>query len=1029
MTTYTSSQSGLWSSNSTWGGAGHPIDGDLATIAANHVVEIDGDTTLGSAPTNDTTMVLTIQNLGHLKWTDSPGADWTFIIKGNIDIQKGGKWSVGTPTVPVPATRTAIVSFPSVNTTGWKIQVNGTFEAYGAEAYHMADATKQRATLKYALVSGTGTTLKLNDPVDWTVGDTVCVSNRNDYINRETLVIQSKIDASTYTVNPTYCHLAEDFVVLNNRNVMFQGYDNAGRGVSIYTNITSSANCDAAVVNLSWCSFKYFGRNTSITAGTQFLYYYVVVGNTASKNIPDANLKLTGVVIDEMSNYQPIGSIHVETDLAFTGSGYKLDGVHFTYRVTCGVFAKLDGYFNLRNVSVVYLFLAGKGIYVQTGNSTVDGLWVSGELPVMWASSTSWLLYGFFTSIKNCLLYGETGYFCKQGSILGSHKYIGVLESIVDNCKFYGNYKGVSVWTDGEAPYCLAHSFVIKNCDFYACSYAPVTSSGFLGKLRVDNCTFDGVGIYGSTDCYPVSLSRSGEGTAMALSSAVIAKCTFGRYALMPRSVVYFSGLTRGTKISVVSCDIFQSFENIDPTYVYHDEADECLFRYIGQSDFYTLLTRWQSTVNSPMGATGCNLWKSDGSGSREIFSIFAAFRKNVLSGGSELRQQRANIESGTFSLRLMPLSNCVDADINRARPLEIVTAPNKNLAVSIRAITTGTLQRTRASLRMFGPGIFSRARQTALAGVWETLTVQGDCNPDLTEGVKHIPALVTNLVGYWAINGNVLDSHTNVLNGTVEGAALTYFAGRLDRAADLNGSSQCVNLGTNVLLNPTNITVCAWVKSDTGTGYQMVIGKRCEDALSNQAWWLMISNGSWIGGVATAGAEDSMTCPTANTGWHHVAMTYDGTTISFWFDGIRYSKTHSSPGNIRANATVPALIGAQVTTPIPSGRYRWFDGKIDDVCMFDRTLTPIEMASIYHLGRGLRYELVRQYFDASQVQVVMSAGANNMYLPSWSTDNNGYPGRAYGKVSPDSNGMQDWPTIQIYTDIDRLAVVESDIV
>jgi hypothetical protein len=125
----------------------------------------------------------------------------------------------------------------------------------------------------------------------------------------------------------------------------------------------------------------------------------------------------------------------------------------------------------------------------------------------------------------------------------------------------------------------------------------------------------------------------------------------------------------------------------------------------------------------------------------------------------------------------------------------------------------------------------------------------------------------------------------------------------------------------------------------------------------------------------------------------------------------------------------VPALIGAQATTPIPSGRYRWFDGKIGAVCLFDRALTPTEMVSVYRMGRGLRYELVRQYLDPSQVQVVMSAGANNMYLPSWSAADNAYPGQAHGIQAQGPNGMQDWPTLQIYTDVDRLTVVESDIV
>ena len=43
MASFTSSQSGLWSSASTWGGAGVPGNGDTVTIASGHTVTFDVD--------------------------------------------------------------------------------------------------------------------------------------------------------------------------------------------------------------------------------------------------------------------------------------------------------------------------------------------------------------------------------------------------------------------------------------------------------------------------------------------------------------------------------------------------------------------------------------------------------------------------------------------------------------------------------------------------------------------------------------------------------------------------------------------------------------------------------------------------------------------------------------------------------------------------------------------------------------------------------------------------------------------------
>ena len=57
MADYISTQSGNWSSNSTWGGSGHPGDGDTATISDTHVVTIDGYTVVGTSPATNENVI------------------------------------------------------------------------------------------------------------------------------------------------------------------------------------------------------------------------------------------------------------------------------------------------------------------------------------------------------------------------------------------------------------------------------------------------------------------------------------------------------------------------------------------------------------------------------------------------------------------------------------------------------------------------------------------------------------------------------------------------------------------------------------------------------------------------------------------------------------------------------------------------------------------------------------------------------------------------------------------------------------
>lgn len=79
-TAYTSSQSGPWSSASTWGGSGVPGSGDTASIGA-HTVNVDVNTTVGTSPNNNTTTAINITSgSGVLVVTNGV----TLTVKGNI---------------------------------------------------------------------------------------------------------------------------------------------------------------------------------------------------------------------------------------------------------------------------------------------------------------------------------------------------------------------------------------------------------------------------------------------------------------------------------------------------------------------------------------------------------------------------------------------------------------------------------------------------------------------------------------------------------------------------------------------------------------------------------------------------------------------------------------------------------------------------------------------------------------------------------------------------------------------------------
>lgn len=80
MAARTSSQSGNWSSTSTWGGAAAPGDGDTASIGA-HTVTVDVDVTVGTSP-NDATTKVVDRTSASANLVIASGK--TLTVKGNI---------------------------------------------------------------------------------------------------------------------------------------------------------------------------------------------------------------------------------------------------------------------------------------------------------------------------------------------------------------------------------------------------------------------------------------------------------------------------------------------------------------------------------------------------------------------------------------------------------------------------------------------------------------------------------------------------------------------------------------------------------------------------------------------------------------------------------------------------------------------------------------------------------------------------------------------------------------------------------
>ena len=201
-----------------------------------------------------------------------------------------------------------------------------------------------------------------------------------------------------------------------------------------------------------------------------------------------------------------------------------------------------------------------------------------------------------------------------------------------------------------------------------------------------------------------------------------------------------------------------------------------------------------------------------------------------------------------------------------------------------------------------------------------------------------HIP-VYAELVSEWRFDGNAKDSKGNNhgrLKGNPTWTSDRY--GNPGKALNLDGIDDYVNCGNDESLNLTSaITLEAWVKT-TSSAWQGIAVKwpggksyaLSTDYIANgQVMFLLSYNGTDY--YVITGTTDL-----ANTGWHHIAGTYDGAWMRLYVDGMEESSREES-------FTIHAGTG-ELTIGSWSPSVHPFNGTIDEVKIYNRALSAEEI-------------------------------------------------------------------------------------
>jgi hypothetical protein len=228
-----------------------------------------------------------------------------------------------------------------------------------------------------------------------------------------------------------------------------------------------------------------------------------------------------------------------------------------------------------------------------------------------------------------------------------------------------------------------------------------------------------------------------------------------------------------------------------------------------------------------------------------------------------------------------------------------------------------------------------------------------------MTQVPSYVPS--NGLVGWWPFNGNANDESGNGNNGTVNGTTLTTDRfGNAGKAYSFDGVDDRIEVNNSSSLNPTSISISGWINSQTNAtnvqnGAKGIVTKwyqqiNCNNNGDNYNIQLSYVNnqsvllGSTMVNNQVTGALTTDTNIIGIGNWKHFVFIQNNLGRFIYINGVLINSNNQF-GNL-----CPTLNKLYFGADNNLGTlWRFFQGKLDDIGIWNRALTDQEISDLYN--------------------------------------------------------------------------------